>query len=143
MLKAQIVVIDNYDSFVYNLVQYIGELGGYPIVVRNDAASVAEIAAMQPDGILISPGPGRPEDAGISCAVIQELGPWIPLLGVCLGHQAIGHVFGGQVVGAPTLPTAGCTNGTQSRVAAAGTSRSTNGSIRRPRSENAATNESR
>ncbi len=102
-MAARIVVVDNYDSFVYNLVQYIGELGGDPIVVRNDVLSVEELAALQPDGILISPGPGRPEDAGISCAVIEQLGPRIPLLGVCLGHQAIGHVFGGEVVRAPSL----------------------------------------
>jgi anthranilate synthase component II len=102
-MAARIVVVDNYDSFVYNLVQYIGELGGDPIVVRNDAVSVDELAALNPDGILISPGPGRPEDAGISCAVIEQLGPRIPLLGVCLGHQAIGHVFGGEVVRAPSL----------------------------------------
>jgi anthranilate synthase component II len=99
----RIVVIDNYDSFVYNLVQYLGELGARPIVVRNDAISVEEIAAMDPDGILISPGPGRPEDAGISCELIARLGPRVPLFGVCLGHQAIGHVFGGQVVAAPSL----------------------------------------
>jgi anthranilate synthase component II len=102
-MATRIVVVDNYDSFVYNLVQYIGELGGDPIVVRNDAVSVAELEAMEPDGILISPGPGRPEDAGISCAVIAQLGPRIPLLGVCLGHQAIGQVFGGDVVRAPSL----------------------------------------
>jgi anthranilate synthase component II len=102
-MATRIVVVDNYDSFVYNLVQYIGELGGDPIVVRNDAVGVAELEAMEPDGILISPGPGRPEDAGISCAVIEQLGPRIPLLGVCLGHQAIGQVFGGDVVRAPSL----------------------------------------
>jgi anthranilate synthase/aminodeoxychorismate synthase-like glutamine amidotransferase len=102
-MAPRIVVVDNYDSFVYNLVQYIGELGGDPIVVRNDAVSVDELAALQPDGILISPGPGRPEDAGISCAVIEQLGPRVPLFGVCLGHQAIGHVFGGEVVRAPSL----------------------------------------
>jgi anthranilate synthase component II len=102
-MAPRIVVVDNYDSFVYNLVQYIGELGGDPIVVRNDAVTVDELAALQPDGILISPGPGRPEDAGISCAVIEELGPRVPLFGVCLGHQAIGQVFGGDVVRAPSL----------------------------------------
>jgi anthranilate synthase component II len=102
-MATRIVVVDNYDSFVYNLVQYLGELGGDPIVVRNDAVSVDELGAMQPDGILISPGPGRPEHAGISCAVIEQLGPRIPLLGVCLGHQAIGQVFGGHVVRAPSL----------------------------------------
>ena len=102
-MGARIVVVDNYDSFVYNLVQYVGELGGDPIVVRNDAVTVDEVAALNPDGILISPGPGRPEDAGISCAVIAALGPTIPLFGVCLGHQAIGHAFGGDVVRAPSL----------------------------------------
>ena len=97
------LVIDNYDSFVYNLVQYLGELGAEPIVHRNDAISVDEIRAMRPDAILVSPGPGRPENAGISQQVIAELGPHIPLLGVCLGHQAIGQVFGGDVVRAPSL----------------------------------------
>ena len=100
---ARVLVIDNYDSFVYNLVQYLGELGAEPIVHRNDAISVDEIRAMRPDAILVSPGPGRPENAGISQQVIAELGPHIPLLGVCLGHQAIGQVFGGDVVRAPSL----------------------------------------
>ena len=98
-----LVMIDNYDSFTYNLVQYFGELGQVPLVYRHDAMSVAELAAMSPSGIVISPGPGRPEDAGISEAVIRELGPRIPVLGVCLGHQAIGQVFGAAVVYAPTL----------------------------------------
>ena len=102
-MVARVLVIDNYDSFVYNLVQYIGELGAEPIVHRNDAIDVANIEALAPDAILISPGPGRPEDAGISCEVIRSLGGRIPLLGVCLGHQAIGHVFGGLVVRAPSL----------------------------------------
>ena len=97
------LVIDNYDSFVYNLVQYLGELGAEPIVHRNDAITLEAIREMRPDAILISPGPGRPEDAGISQSVIAELGPDIPLLGVCLGHQAIGQVFGGDVVRAPSL----------------------------------------
>ena len=97
-MGARIVVIDNYDSFVYNLVQYLGELGAEPVVHRHDAVTVDEVEALEPDGILISPGPGRPEDAGISNAVIQRLGPSVPLLGVCLGHQCIGQVFGGQVV---------------------------------------------
>jgi anthranilate synthase component II len=97
------LVIDNYDSFVYNLVQYLGELGAEPIVHRNDAITIDEIRALAPDAILISPGPGRPEDAGISPDVIRTFGPTIPLLGVCLGHQAIGHVFGGDVVRAPSL----------------------------------------
>ena len=100
---VRVLVIDNYDSFVYNLVQYLGELGAEPIVHRNDAITLDAIRAMRPDAILVSPGPGRPEDAGISQQVIAELGPHIPLLGVCLGHQAIGQVFGADVVRAPTL----------------------------------------
>jgi anthranilate synthase component II len=104
-----ILVIDNYDSFTYNLVQYLGELGQeLPIaaqveVYRNDKITLEEIRALRPDAIVISPGPGRPEDSGVSLAVIQELGPTVPLLGVCLGHQAIGQVFGGQVTAAPEL----------------------------------------
>ena len=93
-----VLVIDNYDSFTYNLVQYLGELGAEVRVVRNDAASVASIGQSGPERIVISPGPGRPEDAGITMDVIRELGPTIPILGVCLGHQAIGAVFGGSVV---------------------------------------------
>jgi anthranilate synthase/aminodeoxychorismate synthase-like glutamine amidotransferase len=93
-----ICVIDNYDSFTYNLVQYLGELGADVQVVRNDAATVEAIRAMRPARIVISPGPGRPEDAGVTMAVIRELGQTTPLLGVCLGHQAIGAVFGGAVV---------------------------------------------
>ena len=102
-MVARVLVIDNYDSFVYNLVQYIGELGAEPIVHRNDTIDIATIESLAPDAILISPGPGRPEGAGISCEVIRTLGGRIPLLGVCLGHQAIGHVFGGAVVRAPSL----------------------------------------
>jgi anthranilate synthase component II len=104
-----IIVIDNYDSFTYNLVQYLGELGyTYPIasdlrVYRNDQVSVDEIRQLAPDAIVISPGPGRPEDAGISLDVIRELGTSIPLLGVCLGHQSIGQVYGGNIVSAPEL----------------------------------------
>ncbi len=98
-----VLVIDNYDSFVYNLVQELGELGADPAVYRNDAIDVAGIRAAHPEAILISPGPGRPEDAGISMEVITELAGEIPILGVCLGHQAIGQVFGGEVVAAPTL----------------------------------------
>ncbi len=104
-----ILVIDNYDSFTYNLVQYLGELGQeLPIakeirVDRNDQITLAEIAKLDPDGILISPGPGRPENAGISLAIIRELGAQYPILGVCLGHQSIGQVFGGDVVAAPIL----------------------------------------
>jgi anthranilate synthase component 2 len=93
-----VVVVDNYDSFTYNLVQYLGELGAAVHVVRNDAASVGEVEALRPERIVISPGPGRPEDAGITMAVIKELGRQTPIFGVCLGHQAIGAVFGGNVV---------------------------------------------
>jgi anthranilate synthase component 2 len=93
-----LLVIDNYDSFTYNLVQYLGELGASVHVVRNDAASVGEVEALRPDRIVISPGPGRPEDAGITMAVIKELGRKTPIFGVCLGHQAIGAAFGGNVV---------------------------------------------
>jgi anthranilate synthase/aminodeoxychorismate synthase-like glutamine amidotransferase len=92
-----VLVIDNYDSFTYNLVQYLGELGADVRVRRNDAVTLGEIEAMAPDQILISPGPGRPEDAGISVDVIRRFGPTTPILGVCLGHQAIGVVFGGTV----------------------------------------------
>jgi anthranilate synthase component II len=104
-----IIVIDNYDSFTYNLVQYLGELAQeLPIasdirVYRNDAIDIETINQLQPDGILISPGPGRPEDAGISLQLIAQLGSKIPILGVCLGHQSIGQVFGGNIVAAPTL----------------------------------------
>jgi len=93
-----VFVLDNYDSFTYNLVQYLGELGVEICVKRNDEVTVGEIAAAGPAAIVISPGPGRPEDAGITMAVIRELGSRIPILGVCLGHQAIGAVFGGSVV---------------------------------------------
>lgn len=104
-----LLVIDNYDSFTYNLVQYLGELGReFPVaqvirVVRNDQIDVAGIGAIAPDAIVISPGPGRPDDAGISLAVIRELGPKMPILGVCLGHQSLGQVFGGKVIAAPLL----------------------------------------
>jgi anthranilate synthase component 2 len=100
---ARILLVDNYDSFTYNLVQELGELGADPVVYRNDAISVAAVRDAGPDGIIISPGPGRPEDGGVSMAVIAELGPEIPVLGVCLGHQCIGQVFGGRVVPAPVL----------------------------------------
>jgi anthranilate synthase component 2 len=95
-----LLVIDNYDSFTYNLVQYFAELGAEVRVVRNDALSLAEIDALQPARIVISPGPGTPDQAGVSLAVIQEFGGRLPILGVCLGHQAIGQAFGGQVVAA-------------------------------------------
>ena len=93
-----ILVIDNYDSFTYNLVQYLGELGTQPLVRRNDQISLDEIAELKPERIVISPGPGRPEQAGITLDVIKRFGPTTPLLGVCLGHQAIGMAFGGAVV---------------------------------------------
>lgn len=93
-----VLVVDNYDSFTYNLVQYLGELGADLRVVRNDAVKWQDIAAAAPDRIVISPGPGRPEDAGVTMDVIRHLGDRIPVLGVCLGHQAIGAVFGGDVV---------------------------------------------
>jgi anthranilate synthase/aminodeoxychorismate synthase-like glutamine amidotransferase len=102
-MGTRVLVIDNYDSFVYNLVQELGELGADPVVHRNDAIDVEGIRAASPDAILISPGPGRPEDAGISMTVIDELAGEFPILGVCLGHQAIGQVYGGRVVSAPTL----------------------------------------
>jgi anthranilate synthase component II len=104
-----IIVIDNYDSFTYNLVQYLGELGqSFPVaadlrVYRNDQISIDEIRQLAPDAIVISPGPGRPEDAGISMETIRQLGPTVPVLGVCLGHQSIGQVFGGNVISAPEL----------------------------------------
>ena len=102
-MGARVLVIDNYDSFVYNLVQYLGELGAEPVVYRNDALTVDEAAALGADAVLISPGPGRPADAGISNAVIERMGANTPLLGVCLGHQCIGEVFGGRVVRAPQI----------------------------------------
>ncbi|HEX9019156.1 MAG TPA: aminodeoxychorismate/anthranilate synthase component II [Anaerolineaceae bacterium] len=92
-----IAVIDNYDSFTYNLVQYLGELGAEVCVFRNDAVTVDELEALHPSHIIISPGPGVPDDAGISKDIIRKLGPKIPVLGVCLGHQCIGEVFGGEV----------------------------------------------
>jgi anthranilate synthase component 2 len=100
---AHVLVVDNYDSFTWNLVQEMGELGADLEVRRNDAVTVAEIAEMNLDGIVISPGPGRPENAGVSCEVIAHFGPTIPILGVCLGHQAIGHVLGGRITSAPTI----------------------------------------
>ena len=98
-----ILMIDNYDSFTYNLVQYLGEMGQELKVFRNDEITVSGIKRLKPTRIVISPGPGNPKDAGISKKVIKELGPKIPILGVCLGHQCIGEVFGGKVVGAKRL----------------------------------------
>jgi anthranilate synthase/aminodeoxychorismate synthase-like glutamine amidotransferase len=100
----KLLVIDNYDSFTYNLVQLFGEIDDVDLVVkRNDEISVDEIKKLKPDRICISPGPGRPEDAGISSDLIRELGPQVPILGVCLGHQCIAEVFGGEVVRAEKL----------------------------------------
>jgi anthranilate synthase component II len=96
-----VLVIDNFDSFTYNLVQYLGEMGATPVVYRNDAITVGEIEALAPDRIVISPGPGRPEDAGVSPDVLRAFAARVPILGVCLGHQAIGHVFGAAVARAP------------------------------------------
>ncbi len=98
-----LLVIDNYDSFTYNLVQYFGELGAEMKVIRNDAMNLDEIRDLAPEKICISPGPCTPNEAGISCDVIRELGPSTPILGVCLGHQSIGQVFGGEVVRADKL----------------------------------------
>ncbi len=98
-----LLIIDNYDSFTYNLVQYFGELGAEPVVKRNDEITLAEIEALQPEAIVISPGPCTPKEAGISNEVIARIGPKLPLLGVCLGHQCIGHVYGGAVVRAGRL----------------------------------------
>ncbi|MBE9032518.1 aminodeoxychorismate/anthranilate synthase component II [filamentous cyanobacterium LEGE 11480] len=104
-----LLVIDNYDSFTYNIVQYLGELASEFAVAediqvfRNDEISLDQIRALQPSGIVISPGPGTPNDSGVSLSIIEQLGPTIPLLGVCLGHQSIGQIFGGDVVSAPEL----------------------------------------
>ena len=98
-----IFVLDNYDSFTYNLVQYLGELGAEPVVRRNDETTIEEIASLAPSAIVLSPGPGRPEDAGILLDVIRAFAGKVPILGVCLGHQAIGAVYGGKVVAAPSL----------------------------------------
>ena len=98
-----ILLIDNYDSFTWNLAQYLGELGAPPVVKRNDEITLDDVAAMRPERIVISPGPGRPEAAGISVDVIRRFGANTPLLGVCLGHQAIGYAFGGDVVRAREL----------------------------------------
>jgi len=98
-----ILMIDNYDSFTYNLVQYLGALGADIKVFRNDKITIEKIKKLKPARIVISPGPGRPENAGISCQVIKEFAGSIPILGVCLGHQAIGYVYGGRIIGAKKL----------------------------------------
>lgn len=101
---ARVLVIDNYDSFVYILVQYLGELGAEPLVHRHDDVDLDELVALSPDAVLVSPGPGRPEDAGVSNAAIRAFGEHgVPVLGVCLGHQCIGQVYGGDVVRAPKV----------------------------------------
>jgi len=103
-MASRVLVIDNYDSFVYNLVQYLGELGAEPVVHRHDAVTLDEMDALRPDAVLVSPGPGRPEDAGLSNAAIRHFGErGVPVLGVCLGHQCIGQLFGGTVVRAPRV----------------------------------------
>jgi anthranilate synthase/aminodeoxychorismate synthase-like glutamine amidotransferase len=99
-----VLVIDNYDSFVYNLVQYLGELGAEPVVHRHDAVTLDELRALQPDAVLVSPGPGGPGDAGVSNDAIRAFGEaGVPVLGVCLGHQCIGQIYGGEVVRAPKV----------------------------------------
>jgi anthranilate synthase/aminodeoxychorismate synthase-like glutamine amidotransferase len=102
-VATRVLVIDNYDSFVYNLVQYLGELGAEPVVHRNDELSLDEIIALDPDAVLVSPGPGTPDTAGVSNDVIRTFAGRVPVLGVCLGHQCIGQVYGGQVVRAPQV----------------------------------------
>ncbi len=102
-MNQRVLVIDNFDSFVYILVQYLGELGCEPLVVRNNTHTVEELAALEPDAVLISPGPGRPEDAGVSIEAIQHFAGISPVLGVCLGHQAIGALYGGDIIRAPEL----------------------------------------
>ncbi len=101
---ARVFVIDNYDSFVYNLVQYLGELGAEPVVRRHDEVTLPELLDFGPDALLVSPGPGRPENAGVSNDAIREFGArGVPVLGVCLGHQCIGQIYGGEVVRAPQV----------------------------------------
>jgi len=103
-MAARVLVVDNYDSFVYNLVQYLGELGAEPIVHRHDALDLDELCALEPAAVVISPGPGRPEDAGVSSDVIAAFGErGVPVLGVCLGHQCIGALYGGEIVRAPSV----------------------------------------
>ena len=102
-VAPRVLVVDNYDSFVYNLVQYLGELGAEPVVHRSDAFTLDDVEALAPDAVLISPGPGRPEDAGLSNEVITTFAGRVPILGVCLGHQCLGQIYGGDVVGAPAI----------------------------------------
>ncbi|MGO9456571.1 MAG: anthranilate synthase component II [Acidimicrobiales bacterium] len=102
-MSVRVLLVDNYDSFTYNLVQELGELGADPVVHRNDAIDVAGIRKEGPDAVIISPGPGRPESAGISLAVVSQLAGEMPILGVCLGHQCIGQAYGASVVPAPKL----------------------------------------
>ena len=102
-MRPRVLVVDNYDSFVYNLVQYLGELGAEPVVQRCDQFTMADVETLAPDAILISPGPGRPEDAGLSNELIRTYAGRVPVFGVCLGHQCIGQVFGGDVVRAPEI----------------------------------------
>jgi anthranilate synthase/aminodeoxychorismate synthase-like glutamine amidotransferase len=102
-VATRVLVIDNYDSFVYNLVQYLGELGAEPVVHRNDELPIEALVALEPDAVLVSPGPGTPDDAGVSNEVITAFAGRVPVLGVCLGHQCIGQVYGGQVVRAPQV----------------------------------------
>ncbi|CAL5221754.1 g4006 [Coccomyxa viridis] len=99
--QGPVVLVDNYDSFTYNLSQYLGDLGCEHVVFKNDEKTVEEIASMNPRGILVSPGPGRPEDSGISLQIVEQLGPRIPVFGVCMGHQCIGQIFGGRIIRAP------------------------------------------
>jgi anthranilate synthase component II len=102
-MTPRILVLDNYDSFVFNLVQYLGELGAEPLVHRADSLTIEQIDGLAPDGVLISPGPGRPEDAGLSNEVISHFAGRVPVFGVCLGHQCIGQIYGGDVVRAPEI----------------------------------------
>jgi para-aminobenzoate synthetase component 2 len=102
-VKTRVVVVDNYDSFTYNLVQYIESLGGECDVRLNDRVTVEQIREARPDGVLLSPGPGNPDEAGVTLSVIEQLSGTIPIFGVCLGHQAIGQAFGGKVIRAPEL----------------------------------------
>ena len=102
-MSVRVLLVDNYDSFTYNLVQELGELGADPVVHRNDAIDVGGIRDEGPDAVIISPGPGRPDDAGISLSVVSELAGEVPILGVCLGHQCIGQAYGAEIVPAPTL----------------------------------------